>query len=77
LARCAASASVRVASVLELRKSSSGAPDMAWARPAECTTASTPASAAAMFIGRARSPTTAPLAPSGTATGRRSSTRTR
>ena len=38
---------------------------MAWARPAEWITASTPRSAADMFCGRARSPTTAPVASGG------------
>jgi hypothetical protein len=50
---------------------------MAWARPAEWITAPTSASAAAMFCGRARSPTTALAESIGTTLGRRSSTRNR
>ena len=50
---------------------------MACAMPAEWITASTSASAADMFCGRARSPTTALAAAIGTLLGRRSSTRSR
>jgi hypothetical protein len=50
---------------------------MAWATPAEWMTASTSARAAAMFCGRAKSPTTALAASIGTVLGRRSSTRSR
>jgi len=50
---------------------------MAWATPAEWITACTSASAAAMFCGRAKSPTTALADSIGTMLGRRSSTRMR
>jgi hypothetical protein len=65
-----------VASAFSRRKSLSGAPVIGDDRPAEWIMISTPASAAAMLIGRARSPITALVQFSRSSVGLRSKTRT-